>query len=82
MPRSIQQRIAEWPRLRMIARARMDSRFLPSGPYPNFVHDWDWRGTDRARDLLRQIYPTVYRRIAWPTTELTDDDAIKFATAF
>jgi hypothetical protein len=53
-----------------------------SGPYPNFVHDWDWRGTDRARDLLRQIYPTVYQRIAWPSTELTDDDAIKFATAF
>jgi hypothetical protein len=53
-----------------------------SGPHPNFVHDWDWRGAESARDLLRQIYPTVYRRIAWPTTALTDDDAIKVATAF
>jgi hypothetical protein len=53
-----------------------------SGPYPNIVHGWGWVGADRARSLLRQIYPTVYRRIAWPTSELTDHDAIKFAAAF
>ncbi len=53
-----------------------------SGPYPNIVHDWEWRGTERARHLLRQVFPTVYRDIAWPTSYLTDADAIAFATAF
>jgi hypothetical protein len=55
-----------------------------SAAFPNHARDWDWRGWERAHQVLGQIWPPKESAIVWPTVSvsMTDADAINIARAF
>ena len=52
-----------------------------SSAAPDYIRDWNWRTTPRARRLLVQVWPVRDKIIAWPILPLTSVDARRFATA-
>jgi hypothetical protein len=52
-----------------------------SSSSPDYIKNWHWESTPRARHLLTQIWPMRETIVKWPTHSLTDIDAWNFATA-
>jgi len=53
-----------------------------SSRYPDVVQGWDWRTAPTANRCLFQIWPIVSPLAFWPLSDISEQDAQSFSTAF